>query len=203
MAGTPAKAKAQTARPDVKAVLSAILAWLTTREDGTARPEKGWQLLCEKNPTIGEAASYAATDGLGDKTRPGSGVIAAPQGDYPGDIVATYPDGRRIATRADDGAWRLGVPSESALATRVLQLAELRKLIDADDPQAKAAELATAAERKAAEARAKDLERDLREIVKRQKQGRPYGPFVTTLREEWPEAEIKAAIQRLGLALEI
>ncbi|WP_146607950.1 hypothetical protein [Spongiactinospora gelatinilytica] len=185
-----------------KALLTRLLSWLTTKEDGTARPEKGWQLLCEKNPTIAEAISYQGTPGLKDRTRPGSGVITARE-DHPADVVAFYPDGRAIVTRQDDGAWRLGVKAAEPLATRVLQLAELRKLVEAEDPQAKAEELAGAAALKAKEARQKDLERDLKEIARRQKASRPIGEHVKALREEWSDEEIRTVLKKLDLSLNI
>ncbi|TMR97563.1 hypothetical protein [Nonomuraea basaltis] len=152
MAGTTSKTtKTADKQAGIRSeILAAVLHWLTTKDDGTARPDKAWQALCEKSPTIAEAVSYWGHEQLSDRSRPGSGVMTASDA-HPAEIVATYPDGRRIVTRADDGAWRLGVSPMSTLATRTLMLADFRKIAEADDPAAKAEEIATAAARRAKE----------------------------------------------------
>lgn len=160
-----AKAKAKQtdapeATPDAatpRALLDGVLAWLRGPES-----DKGWQNLCSADPTPAIAVSYLVRDGLTSKSRPQDGTVEASDA-HPAEIVATYPDGRRIVTRNDDGAFLLGVGSDHALATMRLQMASFTKICEADDPFAMAEEIHGAAAKRAAE----EAERKRQQRVKR------------------------------------
>lgn len=129
--------------------LSETLGWLNLPGS-----DKGWQALCAAKPTPAQAVSYLAREGLTSKSRPGEGLLSA-EDDHPASIIATYPNGRKVVSRTDDGCHLLGISRWHALAVMPLQLASMTKIVEAVDPLEKATEIHGSADKRAAEEAAK------------------------------------------------